>query len=55
VRQPGEILIPRTRRPPRPDPLPSTFRDSGWAALLAGALIVLLLLGAVVAGRVAGL
>ena len=55
IRQPGEIPIPRTRRPPRPDPLPSTFRDSGWAALLAGALIVLLLLGAVVAGRVAGL
>jgi hypothetical protein len=53
VRQPGEVVIPRTRRPPRPDPLPSTFRDSGWAALLAGALIVLLLAGAAVAGRLA--
>jgi curved DNA-binding protein CbpA len=53
VRQPGEVVIPRTRRPPRPEPLPSTFRDSGWAALIAGALIVLLLVGAAVAGRLA--
>jgi len=53
VRQPGEVPIPRTRRPPRPEPLPATFRDSGWAALLAGVLIVLLLVGAAVAGRLA--
>jgi curved DNA-binding protein CbpA len=53
VRQPGEVVIPRTRRPPRPEPLPSTFRDSGWAALIAAALIVLLLVGAAVAGRLA--
>jgi curved DNA-binding protein CbpA len=53
VRQPGEVPIPRTRRPPRPEPLPSTFRDSGVAALLAALLIVLLLVGAAVAGRLA--
>ena len=53
LRQPGEVPIPRTRRPPRPDPLPSTFRDSGWAALIAVVLIVLLLAGAAVAGRLA--
>lgn len=53
IRQPGEVPVPRTRRPPRPEPLPSTFRDSGWAALLAGLLIVALLVGAAVAGRLA--
>ncbi len=53
VRRPGEVPIPRTRRPPRPEPPPSTFRDSGWAAVLAAALIVLLLAGAIVAGRLA--
>ncbi len=53
IRRPGEVPIPRTRRPPRQEPLPSTFRDSGWAALLAAALIVLLLAGAVIAGRLA--
>jgi curved DNA-binding protein CbpA len=53
VRQPGEVVIPRTRRPPRPEPMPSTFRDSAWAAVLAAALIVALLAGAVVAGRLA--
>jgi curved DNA-binding protein CbpA len=53
VRQPGEVPVPRTRRPPRPTPPPSTFRDSGWAAVLAAALIVALLAGAVVAGRLA--
>ncbi len=51
VRQPGEVPIPRTRRPPRAEPVPTTFRDSGWAALLAGAVIVIILLGAVVVGR----
>ncbi len=53
ARQPGEVPIPRTRRPPRPDPVPETFRDSGWAALVAGVLILVLLLGAIVVGRLA--
>ena len=53
VRQPGEVVVPRTRRPLRPEPPPQQFRDSGWAAVLAGALIVALLLGAIVAGRLA--
>ncbi|MGH2446033.1 MAG: J domain-containing protein [Candidatus Limnocylindria bacterium] len=52
-RQRGEMPVPRTRRPPRPEPLPTGFRDSGWAAVLAGALIVLILAGAIVAGRLA--
>lgn len=53
VRQPGEVVIPRTRRPPRPSPSPPTFRDSGWAAVLVGALLLVILLGAIAAGRVA--
>jgi curved DNA-binding protein CbpA len=53
ARQPGEVPIPRTRRPPRPEPEPYTFRDSGWAALVAGALILALLLGAIIVGRLA--
>lgn len=53
ARQPGEVVTPRTRRPQRPEPAPRGFRDSGWAAVLVGALIVMLLLGAVVAGRLA--
>jgi curved DNA-binding protein CbpA len=52
VRQPGEVPIPRTRRPARPDPAPPTFRDSGWAAVLAAIVIIILLLGAVAVGRV---
>ena len=51
VRQPGEVPIPRTRRPPRVAAPPSTFRDSGWAAVIAGAVIVLLLLAAIAASR----
>jgi curved DNA-binding protein CbpA len=51
VRQPGEVVAPRTRRPKRPEPRPSGFRDSGWAAVLAGAIIVTLLLGAIAVGR----
>lgn len=50
-REPGEVPIPRTRRPPRPEPAPSTFRDSGWAAVLAAAVIIILLLGAIAVGR----
>ena len=51
MRQPGEVPTPRTRRPPRAEPMPATFRDSGWAALLVGAVIVLLLVGAIAIGR----
>jgi hypothetical protein len=53
VRQPGEVVLPRTRRPPRPEPVPQGFRDSGWAAVLVGALIVTLLLVAIAVGRLA--
>ncbi len=53
VRQPGEVVIPRTRRPPPPEPMPSTFRDSPWAAIVAGAVILLLLSSAVVLSRIA--
>jgi hypothetical protein len=53
MRQPGEVPIPRTRRPPRPETQPSTFRDSAWAGILAAAIIVLLLAGAIVVGRLA--
>ena len=51
VRQPGEVPVPRTRRPPRPAPPETGFRDSGWAAVLAGAVMLVLLLGAIVVGR----
>ena len=51
VRQPGEVPTLRTRRPPRLEPAPGTFRDSGWAAVLAAAVIVVLLLGAIAVGR----
>jgi len=53
ARMPGEVVVPRTRRPPRPEPMPQGFRDSGWAAVLVGALMVTLLLGAIAAGRLA--
>ena len=53
VRQPGEVVHPRTRRPPRPAPAPATFRDSGWAAIIVAAVLVVLLLGAIAAGRAA--
>jgi curved DNA-binding protein CbpA len=53
VRASGERPVPRTRRPPRPDPMPTTFRDSPWAAILAAALIVGMLAGAIVVGRLA--
>jgi len=51
TRAPDEVPVPRTRRPPRPEPLPTGFRDSGWAAVLAGAVIIVILLGAIVVGR----
>lgn len=53
VRQPGEVPIPRTRRPPRPQPAPPTFRDSGWAAVIVAVTIITLLLLAIAAGRLA--
>lgn len=53
VRQPGEVPIPRTRRPPRPEPPATTFRDSGWAAVAVAAVLVAILLGAIAAGRLA--
>ncbi|HYI67450.1 MAG TPA: J domain-containing protein [Candidatus Limnocylindrales bacterium] len=52
VRQPGEVPTPRTRRPPRQEPPEPTFRDSGWAAVLVGAVFLALLLGAIVVGRI---
>jgi hypothetical protein len=51
TRQPGEVPMPRTRRPPRPQPTSPTFRDSAWAAVLAASVMILLLLGAIAAGR----
>ncbi|MGI8999817.1 MAG: J domain-containing protein [Candidatus Limnocylindria bacterium] len=51
VRQPGEVPIPRTRRPPRPVAPVPTFRDSGWAAVLAAVVIIVLLLAATAVGR----
>lgn len=53
ARQPGEVPVPRTRRPPRPQPAPPSFRDSPWAAVLVAALMVLILAGAIAAGRLA--
>ena len=50
-RRPGEIPVVTTRRPPPIAPSAPTFRDSGWAALLAGLVFLLLLVAAVVAGR----
>src|SRR5918996_4980883 len=41
-RQPGEIPVVTTRRPPPIAPQERTFRDSGWAALLAGLVVLLL-------------
>jgi curved DNA-binding protein CbpA len=50
-RQPGEIPVVTTRKPPPMAPAERTFRDSGWAALLVGLLFLALLVAAVVAGR----
>jgi curved DNA-binding protein CbpA len=50
-RQPGEMQVPVTRRPARMQPLERTFRDSGWAAVLLAAVMLLVLLAAIVAGR----
>ncbi|HEX3219996.1 MAG TPA: J domain-containing protein [Candidatus Limnocylindria bacterium] len=50
-RQPGEIPVVSTRRPPPIAPQQRTFRDSGWAAVLVGVVVILLLVAAVVAGK----
>lgn len=50
-RDPGEVTVRVTRRPPRRDTAPPAFRDTGWAAVLAGALFLAILLTAVVLGR----
>jgi curved DNA-binding protein CbpA len=50
-RQPGEVPAPATRRPPRIAPLERSFRDSGWAALLAAIVFLLILVAAIVSGR----
>ncbi|HSM37895.1 MAG TPA: J domain-containing protein [Candidatus Limnocylindrales bacterium] len=52
-RGPGEVQIPVTRRPPRIEARDGGFRDSGWAALLAGLIFLAVLLAAVVVGRLA--
>jgi curved DNA-binding protein CbpA len=52
-RGPGEVQIPVTRRPPRIEVRQASFRDSGWAALLAGAFFLALLVTAIVVGRLA--
>lgn len=52
-RGPGEVQIPVTRRPPRIAPDEGRFQDSAWAAILAGAVFLAILLAAVVVGRLA--
>lgn len=52
-RAPDEVVTVRTRRPPRAEPAEPVFRDSGWAALIAAGVILVLLAAAVVAGRFA--
>ena len=45
VRAPGEIPIPRTRRPPRPAAdEPDGFLASGWAAVVVAAILIVLVL-----------
>lgn len=51
ARAPGEVPVPVTRRPARPAPGPTTFRDSGLAAVLVAAILIALLLAAIAAGR----
>lgn len=53
-RQPGEVPVIKTRRPLRPEPAEAMFRDSAWAALAVAVLLLLLLAGAIAAGRLAG-
>ena len=53
LRQPGEIPVPPTRRPPPVAPDERSFRDSGWAALIVALVILGLLAAAIVAGKLA--
>jgi hypothetical protein len=50
-RQPGEVPVPPTRRPTPIHPEEHRFQDSGWAALIAAAVILLILTSAIVVGR----
>jgi curved DNA-binding protein CbpA len=50
-RRPGEQAVPATRRPPRIMSAERSFRDSGWAALLAAIVFLLILAAAIVAQR----
>lgn len=52
-RDPNEVTVRATRRPPPRRPAQPAFRDSAWAALLAGAIFLALLLTAIVLGRLA--
>jgi curved DNA-binding protein CbpA len=52
-RQPGEVPLPPTRRPQPLEVAPRTFRDSGWAALLVAVVFLVLLVAAVVVGKLA--
>jgi hypothetical protein len=52
-RSPGEVPASPNRRPERIAPQQHTFWDTGWAALLVAALILMLLAAAVVAGKLA--
>jgi curved DNA-binding protein CbpA len=47
---PGGRGIPRTRRPARPEAEDADFRDSGWAALLAIGVVMLVILLSALAG-----
>lgn len=51
ARQPGEVPVPPTRRPPPIRPGEQTFRDSGWAALLVAFVFLTMLVVAVVVGK----
>jgi hypothetical protein len=51
VRQPGEVVVPRTRRPPRIQPEEPSFLESGWAAVAVAAILLGLLIVAVALGR----
>lgn len=53
ARQPGEMPMPPTRRPPPIQPAERGFRDSGWAAVLVAGIFLTLLIVAMVAGRLA--
>ncbi|MGH2428662.1 MAG: J domain-containing protein [Candidatus Limnocylindria bacterium] len=44
TRRPAGSAMPRTRRPPRPEPADPHFGDSGWVTLAVSALLALLLL-----------